>query len=117
MSLEMGEHIPPEHEWMVLRNLHAHNCRGLILSWGALNQSGHFHVNNHGQTYLVTKLEGLGYRVSRPRTDLFRNNRPPPPRRYMHPAYGVAQLTSVTVFERITPLVACLRQPPVCAPM
>ena len=33
MSLEVGEHIPSRFEASVIRNLHAHNCRGVILSW------------------------------------------------------------------------------------
>ena len=34
----------------------------------------------------------------------------------MHPAYGVARLEHVIVFERIEPLLgaACQREPPVC---
>ena len=43
MSLEVAEHIPNEHEGAVIRNLHAHNKRGLILSWGALSQPGVAH--------------------------------------------------------------------------
>lgn len=116
MTLEMGEHIPPEHEASVLRNLHAHNCKGLIVSWGQLGQPGHAHVNNHSPQYVVRQIEGLGYRVSDKLTGLMRDGRGPPPPRYMHPAYGVAQLKAVTVFERIKPLddAECARVPPDC---
>ena len=34
LSLEVGEHVPSRYEDMYLRNLHAHNCKGIILSWG-----------------------------------------------------------------------------------
>ena len=61
MSLEVGEHIPSAHEATVIRNLHAHACRGIILSWATLNQSGIGHVNNHAPDYLATIFEGLGY--------------------------------------------------------
>ena len=30
VSLEVGEHIPREHEYTFLRNLHAHNCVGVL---------------------------------------------------------------------------------------
>ena len=33
LSLEVGEHIPSMHEAMLFRNLHLHNCRGVVLSW------------------------------------------------------------------------------------
>ena len=45
ISLEVGEHVPHSLEEMVVRNLHAHNCRGIILSWAALGQGGYFHIN------------------------------------------------------------------------
>jgi tryptophanyl-tRNA synthetase len=32
-SLEVGEHIPHQFEGMVLRNFHAHNCKGIVMSW------------------------------------------------------------------------------------
>ena len=63
MSLEVGEHIPPAHEAMLFRNLHAHNCVGVILSWAVLNQNGYHHINNHATTYIEDKMKGLGYYV------------------------------------------------------
>ena len=45
MTLEVGEHIPSSHEGMMIRNLHAHNCKGLILSWAQIGHGGHFHIN------------------------------------------------------------------------
>ena len=47
ICLEMGEHIPNRFEPMVIANLHAHNTRGVILSWARLGQPGYGHVNNH----------------------------------------------------------------------
>lgn len=61
LSLEMGEHVPHRFEHMVVRNLHAHNCRGLLLSWGRADQPGHGHVNGHSHTYVRTLFEQLGY--------------------------------------------------------
>lgn len=62
LSLEVGEHVPSKHEASVIRNLHAHNNCGILLSWAHLWQSGHHHVNNHGMDYLERVFTGLGYR-------------------------------------------------------
>ena len=61
MSLEVGEHVPHEFEHMVIRNLHAHNTIGVIVSWARVNQGGHGHVNNHSSDYLVKLFKALGY--------------------------------------------------------
>ena len=47
----------------VVRNFHAHNRCGIILSWGALDQMGHNHVNNHDPAYVRTLFNELGYEV------------------------------------------------------
>lgn len=73
ISLEVGEHIPHAHEMMVIRNLHAHNCRGIILSWAHLGQFGSNHINNHNDTYLVAIFEELGYTHDEWMTALLRN--------------------------------------------
>jgi len=61
LSLEVGEHIPTKFEAMVIRNLHAHNCKGVILSWAILGQFGHGHINNHSNKYLELVFNKLGY--------------------------------------------------------
>lgn len=61
MSLEVGEHVPSDMEGMVIRNLHAHNCRGILLSWGVPGQGGLNHVNLHDSQYLIDIFEDLGY--------------------------------------------------------
>lgn len=61
LSLEVGEHIPREHEFMYVRNLHAHNCRGIALSWANIEQMGVAHVNTHSRKYLRTLFASLGY--------------------------------------------------------
>ena len=47
----MGEHVSGNYEGMVIRNLHHHNCKGVILSWAVLGQGGHSHVNNNSNDY------------------------------------------------------------------
>jgi hypothetical protein len=61
LSLEVGEHVPSKYEGMLIRNLHRHNCRGIILSWGILGQGGHSHINNHSNKYIRDIMESLGY--------------------------------------------------------
>jgi hypothetical protein len=61
MSLEVGEHIPSKYEGVLIRNLHRHNCRGIILSWGILGQGGLNHINNHSNEYLTEVFVKLGY--------------------------------------------------------
>lgn len=65
LSLEVGEHVPLQKEGAYVRNLHAHNCRGLVLSWGIVGQPGHHHVNTHRGGYVVSTFEGLGYVFNR----------------------------------------------------
>jgi hypothetical protein len=61
LSLEVGEHIPSKYEGIFIRNLHRHNCRGLILSWGVLGQDGENHINLHSNTYIMNIFHSLGY--------------------------------------------------------
>lgn len=61
MSLEVGEHVPARFEGMFLRNLHRHNCKGVILSWAVLGQDGLHHVNEHSNAYIARAFNELGY--------------------------------------------------------
>ena len=64
LSLEVGEHVPSEFEVTLLSNLHAANCRGIILSWARLGQAGYGHVNNHSPQYIADRFDELGYDVN-----------------------------------------------------
>ena len=59
VSLEVGEHVPRAHEQAFVRNLHAHACRGVLLSWACYG--GHQHVNKRDNAYVITLFEALGY--------------------------------------------------------
>lgn len=61
LSLEVGEHVPSKYEGMFIRNLHRHNCKGVILSWAILGQDGNMHINNHSNEYLTAVFADLGY--------------------------------------------------------
>ena len=56
MSFEVGD-IASQFESVFVRNLHRHNCKGVILSWGVLGQ-GENHINCHSYEYVV---EIFGY--------------------------------------------------------
>ena len=74
LSFEVGEHVPSAFEGMVIRNLHYHNCRGIILSWAILGQHGHAHINNHSNEYIIAIFEQLGYRFDAEASAKFRND-------------------------------------------
>ncbi len=47
LSLEVGEHIAAGNATAAfVRNLHLHNTKGVVVSWGVPGQDGHFHINN-----------------------------------------------------------------------
>ncbi len=101
MCLEVAEHIPSSAEHMVLRNLHAHNCRGIIISWAALNQIGFDHINNHRNEYVIRQVTQLGYVLNRTLTARFRTGRP------VTGLKTYRWLRHVMAFDRITPLSGC----------
>jgi len=72
LCLEVGEHIPYNYEGMMVRNLHAHNCKGIILSWGIEGQHGQNHVNLHNNDYIIKVFEELGYLYDEKQTVKFR---------------------------------------------
>lgn len=61
VALEVGEHVPNEYEGMLIRNLHHHNCKGIILSWALVGQGGHSHINEHSNDYVISIFKELGY--------------------------------------------------------
>mmetsp|Transcript_9706 Transcript_9706/g.13724 ORF Transcript_9706/g.13724 Transcript_9706/m.13724 type:complete len:307 (+) Transcript_9706:19-939(+) len=73
VSLEVGEHVPSMYEGMLIRNLHRHNTKGIVLSWAILGQLGHSHINNHSNKYIIELFESLGYTYQKEWSDKFRN--------------------------------------------
>jgi len=61
MSLEVGEHLPPQFEDIFINNLHNNNKYGIILSWAIIGQGGHGHVNEKNNDYIKSKICKLGY--------------------------------------------------------
>jgi hypothetical protein len=66
VALEVGEHVPRAHELMLVRNLHAHACRGIILSWACYG--GHQHVNRRPNEHVIENFARLGYWLDAPAT-------------------------------------------------
>lgn len=73
MSIDAGEHVPREHEFMFFRNLHAHACVGVLVSWADLPQGGTGHVNVHSPQFVRERFEELGYSVDERLTARLRN--------------------------------------------
>ena len=72
VSLEVGEHIPYEFERNYVNNLHAHNRKGIVLSWASLGQFGHGHVNNHSPAYILRLFKLKGYTLDETTTSTVR---------------------------------------------
>ena len=106
LSLEVGEHIPRDYEMNYLRNLHAHNCRGMVLSWAYLGKWGVGHVNTHSGAYLLNATAALGYTLDQSATQLLKNSRQRRDRHSGTPNVSApwSWLRTVAVYRRITPL-------------
>jgi len=74
ISSEVGEHIPNSYEKQVLANIHALNCKGVVLTWAILGQDGHGHINCHSNEYLTRIFEGLGYTLDQTLTKTLRDS-------------------------------------------
>ena len=67
--LEVGEHLPREHELQFWFNLSNVATQGLMLSWARIGQRGRGHINCH-QTYLVAnRLGAHGWLVDESATE------------------------------------------------
>lgn len=61
LSLEVGEHLPPQFESIFIQNLHKHNTKALIVSWAIEGQGGWGHFNERNNSYIKQKFLDLGY--------------------------------------------------------
>lgn len=61
MSLEVGEHLPPQFEDIFIQNLHNNNKYGIVISWAVKGQGGHGHFNEQNNDYIKSKICELGY--------------------------------------------------------
>lgn len=72
VSLEVGEHIPQQYESAYLGNLHALNCRGIVVSWAENRKGGFHHVNPRSPGFVPEHFASMGYRVNDELTRLMR---------------------------------------------
>lgn len=90
IPFEVGEHVPSKYEGMFVRNLHATNCRGIVLSWATFKQrGGTSHINLHDNDHLKQSFAELGYVHDDAMQERFRKATP-----------GVFFETSLMVFRR-----------------
>jgi|SRR3989344_4343046 len=63
MSLEVAEHLPPQHEDVFLDNVTGIVAKDgwLILSWAKKGQGGLGHVNEQNEEYVLEKMEKRGW--------------------------------------------------------
>lgn len=97
LSSEVGEHIPNQYEKQVIANLHAHNCKGIVLTWAIPGQWGKGHVNCHSNDYLIEIFKELGYRKNDDLSAALRAN---------HTVNSWLANTAM-VFERLTAPLLC----------
>jgi hypothetical protein len=61
MSLEVGEHLPPQFEDIYIANLHNSNASGVVLSWALKGQGCFGHFNERDNEYIKARFAELGY--------------------------------------------------------
>lgn len=61
ISLEVGEHLPPEFETVFLENIARHAAKNVLLSWAVEGQKGPGHVNCRNNDYVIERLKALGF--------------------------------------------------------
>lgn len=61
LSLEVGEHIPKEHQENYLRNIRCHAREGAVISWA--NQGGYAHVNKLPLETVKALMDKWGFEV------------------------------------------------------
>tara|TARA_R110000744_G_scaffold7480_3_gene25926 strand:+ start:46 stop:630 length:585 start_codon:yes stop_codon:yes gene_type:complete len=61
LSLEVGEHLPPQYETTFIENLVNHSKKGIALSWAVKGQGGTGHFNEQDNQYVIDKIISYGY--------------------------------------------------------
>lgn len=73
LSLEVGEHIPAEHEGIFLDNVASHAQETVVMSWAIPGQSGYGHVNCQPNARITNQMEARGFRHDKAATQSFRD--------------------------------------------
>lgn len=61
LSLEVGEHLPPQYEKIFIENLMRHAKKGIVLSWAIKHQGGTGHFNEQNNDYIKAIFVTYGY--------------------------------------------------------
>lgn len=61
ISLEVGEHLPPQFETIFIENLINHTSNGIILSWALEDQPGYGHFNCRNNDYIKERMINYGF--------------------------------------------------------
>lgn len=73
LCFEVAEHIPKEFEGTLLSNITRHCNEWLVLSWAVKGQGGFGHVNEQNASYVINKLQSLGFVHQAPISNVLRN--------------------------------------------
>lgn len=98
LSIDTAEHLPREAEMMYVRNLYAHACVGVIVSWANLIQGGSGHQNVHSTDYVQQTFEALGLFLDERLTRELRNQSD-----VDEPAFLVANFVAMRRRRRVVP--------------
>lgn len=74
MSIEVGEHIPPESESIFLDNLTRNSGKYVLLSWALPDQKGDGHVNCQSNKYIIREMKCRGFRINVPISIMLRRD-------------------------------------------
>jgi 2-polyprenyl-3-methyl-5-hydroxy-6-metoxy-1,4-benzoquinol methylase len=70
LCLEVGEHIPPQHEQIFLDNLCKFASNDMVLSWAPHDQySASGHVNCQKKEYIISEVEKRGFKFNSSKTN------------------------------------------------
>lgn len=61
LSLEVGEHLPKEHEKTFLDNVATYATKGVVLSWAKKGQGGLGHINEQNEEYIQSEMSKRGW--------------------------------------------------------
>lgn len=61
MTLEVGEHVPPENEDNFIQNVASRAKEGIVLSWAVPGQGGIGHYNNKANLYVQARFLEYGF--------------------------------------------------------
>ena len=73
VCLEVGEHVPVEHEESVFTNVTTCARRGIIMSWATPGQDGLSHVNEQPPEFVRQRIEARGFRLNPSETERLRS--------------------------------------------